>query len=167
MTAKVVRSRDKFLEAIDASYGALITAIEATEARGDRVSKTLLAEARKGEKELSALARSWVDAPASVYENLEAMIDAQARAQRRALELARESVNGAGAYRSEVRDALRQMIKANRAAGDVILEALREATSRAAQQAERLPRPRRLRPHAVRPSRVPVAASGVPRKLTG
>lgn len=167
MTTKVVRPRDKFLEAIDASYDALITAIEATEARGDRVSKTLLAEARKGEKELSALARGWADAPTSVYENLEAMIDAQARAQRRALELTRESLKGAGAYRSAVQDALRQMIKANRAAGEAIIEALREATSQAAQQAERLPRPRQLRPRTVRLSRVPVAAGEGPRKLAG
>jgi len=167
MTTKVVRRRDKFLEAIDASYGALITAIEATEARGDRVSKTLLAEARKGEKEFSALVRGWVDAPANVYDNVEAMIDAQARAQRHALALARESLEGAGAYRSAVQGALRKMIKANRAAGEVILEALKEATSRAAQQAERLPRPRRMRPHVVRPSRIPVAAGKVSRKAAG
>jgi hypothetical protein len=167
MSTEVVRPRDKFLEAMDASYGALMTALEAAEARGHRVSKTMLAEARKGEKELLALTRGWVDAPTSVYENVEAMIEMQARAQRRALELARESLHGAGEYRSEVQDALRQVIKANRTAGEAVIEALREATSRAARRAERLPRPRRLRPQAVRPARVPVAEAEVAGKLAG
>jgi hypothetical protein len=162
-----VPRQNKFLEAIDASYGALVTAIEATEARGDGVSKILLAEARKGEKEFSALVRGWVDAPTNVYENLEAMVDAQARVQRRALALARESLEGAGAYQLEVRGALRQMIKANRAAGEMILEALAVTASRAVKNAERLPRPRRMRSHTVRPSRVPVATAEVPQKLAG
>jgi hypothetical protein len=89
-------------------------------------------------------------------ENLEAMIDAQARAQKRTLVLARETIDGAGAYRTEVRAALRQMIKANRAAGDVTLGALREVTVR---QADRLPQLRRIRPRAVAPVQVPVSAA--------
>jgi hypothetical protein len=95
------------------------------------------------------------------------MVEAQARVQRHALALARESLEGVGAYRSEVRGALRQMIKANRAAGEMILEALAVTASRAAKSAERLPRPRRMRSHTVRPSRVPVATAEAPRKLAG
>jgi hypothetical protein len=166
MATKTVRSRDKFLEALDSGYGALMSIIEATEARGDRVSRTLLAEARKAEKELLALTRGWVDSPASVFDNLDAMIDAQARAQRRTLALAREALDGAGAYRAEVRAALRQMMKANRAAGDVTLGALREVTARTAEQANRLPRLRPVRRRAVRPARVPVSA-GEAHKLAG
>jgi hypothetical protein len=156
MATKKVRSRDKFLEELDSGYGALMSVIEATEARGDRVSRKLLAEARKAEKELLALTKGWVDAPGNLFENLEAMIDAQARAQKRTLALARETLDGAGAYRSEVRAALRQMIKANRAAGDVTLGALREVTVR---QADRLPQLRRIRPRTVAPVQVPVSAA--------
>jgi hypothetical protein len=79
------KTRDKFFDAINEAYEALMVGIEATEQRGHKVSGTLLAEARKGERELATLARTWVDSPRSVYENLEAMIDVQTRAQRRAL----------------------------------------------------------------------------------
>ncbi len=156
MPAKTVKTRDKFFDAINETYDALLTGIEATEERGHRVSRIVLTEARKGEKELSTLARTWADSPSSVYENLEAMIDAQGRAQRRALELARDSVKGAGEYGEEVQEALRRMIRANRAATDAVVEVARTASSRAAKQAERLPLPgRAARP--VRPSRIAVA----------
>jgi hypothetical protein len=167
MANNTVRTRDKFFDAIDETYNALVTALEATEARGDKVSQTLFAEARKGEREASKLARSWVDSPTSLYENLEAMIDAQARAQSRALQLARDSLKGAGAYREEVQEALRRMIQANRNIAEAIVEVSRTGASRAARGAESLPRPRRMQARTVRPSRVPVAEGEVPRKLAG
>ena len=167
MANKTVRTRDKFLDAMDETYDALITGIEATEARGDKVSKTLLAEARKGEKEASKLARSWVDSPVSLFENLEAMIDAQARAQTRALELARDALKGAGEYRGEVQEALRRMIRANRTIAEAMVEVARTGSSRAARRVERLPRPRMARPRAVRPSRIPVAEGETAQRKAG
>jgi hypothetical protein len=80
--------------------------------------------------------------------------------------LARDSLKGAGAYRGEVQESLRRMIRANRAASEVMLEVARAGTSRAAKQVERLPRPRRVRPQAVRPERIPVA-EGVARSKAG
>jgi hypothetical protein len=156
MTTKAVKTRDRFFDAINETYGALLTGIEATEERGHRVSRTLLSEARKGETELSTLARTWVDSPRSVVENLGAMIDAHARAQRRALELARDSLKGAEASREEVREALRRMIRANRASADAVVDVARSATSRAARRVDRLPLPRRARPRPARPSRIAV-----------
>jgi hypothetical protein len=167
MATNTVRTRDKFFDAINETYDALITGIEATEERGHRVSQTLLTEARKGEKELAALAKTWVDTPTSFFENLEAMIDAQTRAQRRALELARDSLKGAGEYRGDVQDALRRMIRANRDVAEAMVEVARSATSRAAEQAERLPRPRRMRPAARRPARVPVAEGEIVERRAG
>jgi len=167
MANTTVPARDKFFDALDEAYDALITAIEATEAQGDKVSKTLLAEARKAEKEASKLARSWVDSPTSLYENLEAMIDAQARAQTRMLELARDSLKGAGAYRGQVQEALQRMIRANRNIAEAMVEVARTGLSRAARRVERLPRPRRARPRAVRPSRIPVTEGETAQRKAG
>jgi hypothetical protein len=165
MTTETLRTRDKFMDAIDEVYNALISMIEATEGRGHKVSTTLLAEARKGEREASKLARGWVDSPVSVYENLEAMIDAQARAQTRVLELVRESLNGAGTYRGDLRKGLRRVTKANRTIAEAIVEVARAGSRRAARQVERLPRPSRARPRATRLARIPVAAGeGAQRK---
>jgi hypothetical protein len=166
-TNNATRTRDRFFDAINETYEALLSGIEATEEQGHRVSRTVLAEARKGEKELSTLARTWVDTPSSIYENLEAMIDAQTRAQRRALELARDSLKGAGEYRDEVQEALRRMIRANRTAAEAMVEVARSASSRAARQVDRLPRPRRTRPRAARPARIPVAEGEVARRRAG
>jgi hypothetical protein len=171
MTTKAVKTRDRFFDAINETYDALLTGFEATEERGHRVSRTLLSEARQGEKELSTLARTWVDSPRSVFENLGAMIDAQARAQRRAVELARDSLKGAGAYGEEVRKALRRMIRSNRAVTDAVTEVARSATSRAAQRAEHLPLrlplalPRRARP--ARPARIAVVEGDIAETKAG
>ena len=156
MPARTVTTRGKFFDAINETYGAFISGIEAAEERGHRVSQRLLNEARKSEEEVSALARTWVDAPSSVYENLEAMIDAQTRARHRALELARDSLKGAEAYRAEVREALRRMIRANRTGADAVVDVARSATSRAARQVDRLPLPGSARPRPARPSRITV-----------
>jgi|SRR3990172_7023567 len=123
--------RDKFFDAINETYDALLSAIDASETRGHRVSRTVLEEARKGEKELMGLARKWVDEPTGYFENLEAAVDAQARAQQRALELARDLLGGAGEYRREVQDALRRLIKANATATEATVEALRVTYTRA------------------------------------
>jgi hypothetical protein len=135
--ATKARIRDRFLDAVDETYSALLTALEATEKRGHKVSAKTLEEARKGEKELVILARQWADSPTSVYENLTAMIDAQFRAQQRVLELAREALSGAGEYRTEVQEALRQVIKANRKASDATVEAARETVSHAVERVRR------------------------------
>jgi hypothetical protein len=132
--ATKMRVRDRFLDAVDEMYGALLTALEATEARGHKVSQTAFEEARKGEKELVALTRTWADSPTSLFENLTAMVGVQARAQQRALELAREALSGAGEYRTEVQDALSRVIKANRKASDATVEAARETVSHAVER---------------------------------
>lgn len=123
-------TRDKFFDAINESYDALFAAIEATEARGHALSKAVIDEAKTGEMEIVALARQWVDAPANVFDNLQAMLDAQARAQRRVLELASDALSGAGEYGSDIQDALRRAIKANAKAGEATVEVARKAYTR-------------------------------------
>ncbi len=119
------RTRDKFVDAVNESYDALLIAIEAAEARGHKVSNAVIEEARQGEKDFVALDQKWTDAPTNVFENLEAMLDVQGRAQQRRLEFARDALGGAGEFRADVRDALSRVVKANANA--------REATAEAAQ----------------------------------
>jgi hypothetical protein len=159
-------TRDKFFDAVNEAYDGWFSAIEAGQARGRNVSRTLLDEARKGERELVALARKWVDAPTNFFENFEAVLDAQARAQRRALDLARDSLSDAGEYGREVQEALRRVIKANGAAGEATVEAVRNAYSSAMDRlrgTEEGAEPSRRRP--ARPTRVPVVAGEAPAEL--
>ena len=124
-------TQDKFFEAVNESYDALLTAVQAAEARGHKFSSAVIDEARKGEKEVVTLARKWADAPTDVFENLEAMLEAQGRAQQRGLELARDAWGDAGEFGADVQDALRRVIKANAKAGEATVEVAQEVAQRA------------------------------------
>ncbi len=130
MTENGDRVRDTFFDAVDESFGAIFSAFEATLERGHRASGVLFEEARKGEKELTGIARRWVASPVSAYENVEAMVDAQVRGQHRALELARDALNGARAQGGDMQDAASRVIRANRAAAEAAIEAARARLTR-------------------------------------
>jgi len=125
---------DKFLDAIGESYGAILAVMESTEGSGHKVSRTVLAEVRKAEREALALARKWVDTPTSLFENLAAAIAVQNAAEQRALELARESLTGSDAYRREVQQALGRLVRANRVSAQALSEAVGAARGGAAQR---------------------------------
>src|SRR5512146_2176065 len=127
-------TQDKFLDAIGESYGAILAVMESTEGRRHKVSRTVLAEARKGEREALALARKWVDTPTSLFENLEAAIAMQNAAEQRALEMARESLTGSDTYRREVQQALGRMVQANRVSAEALAQAVGAARGGAAQR---------------------------------
>jgi hypothetical protein len=157
-------AREKFFDAINESYDALVSAVEAAEARGHNVSQVVLQEARKGEREVVELARKWTGAPTSFFDTFATVVEVQARAERRALELARDALSGANEYRAEVQEALERVIKANRTATEATVDALRNAFSRlrgAEEQAE----PGRRRP--TRLTNVPVAAKPDAAESTG
>lgn len=124
-------TRDKFFDAVNESYDALVTAIEAAEARRHKVSNAVIDEARRGEKEMVTLARKWVDAPTSVFDNLEAMLEVQGRAQQRRLDLARDALGGAGEFGTDLREVLGRVIKANAKAGEATAEAAQEVARKA------------------------------------
>ena len=124
-------TRDKFFDAVNESYDALLTAVEAAEARGHKLSNAVIDEARRGEKEMLTLAQKWVGDPTSVFDNLEAMMEVQARAQQRRLEFARDVLGGAGEFGTDVRDALRRVVRANAKAGEATAEAAQEVAHKA------------------------------------
>lgn len=160
-------TKERFFRAVNEANDALIDALEATEERGHRVSRQLLREARKGERELTALAEKWAETPTSLFENLQAGVEVQTRGQGRALELARDALKGAGEYRAEVQDALRRIISANREAAEAVAEAARSMATRAADQADQLPRLRRVRPEMKRPTRIRVTDAEVAERKAG
>jgi len=121
------RPADRFFGALNQAYDAMLQAIEKGNQRGYRVSRTILRQARRGEREVVALAKKWVEEPTDVLGFYETLLDAQTRAQTRALELTREWLEEAGNTREEVQEALRRMIQANRDASEAAIEAARGA----------------------------------------
>jgi hypothetical protein len=121
---------DRFFGALNQAYDAMLHAIDRGNQRGHRVSKTILRQARRGEREVAALAKRWVEEPTDLLGFYEDLLDAQLRAQTRALELTREWLEEAGDTREEVQEALRRLIQANREAGEAAVEAARSAFER-------------------------------------
>jgi hypothetical protein len=146
-------ARNEFLDSIVEVYDSLLGAMEATEARGHKVSRTLLAEARRGERDVEALARKWIDDPPKLSENIGAAIDLQMQAERQALELARESLAGGQEYRQQVRESLVRVIAANRHAAAALARAARQGYPRTQAAGQRLRRAAtsRLRPGVAAP----------------
>jgi hypothetical protein len=142
--------RDRLLDAINEGYGALLSAVEDTEGRGHRVSRTVLAEARKGEHEVVELARKWIGSPTSFFDNFEATVEVEARAQRRALELGRDTLQGAVGYGGELLRALKRFARAYRQTGDVAVDFTRDAyahlTERVRDRVQEVPRLISVRP---------------------
>ena len=142
--------RDRLLDAINEGYGALLAAAEDTEARTHKVSRAVLAEARKGEHEVAELTRKWIGSPTSLFDNFEAAVDVEARAQRRALELGRDTLQGAAAYGSELRRALSRFVRAYRQAGGVASDLTRDVyvrlTERVRDRVQEVPRLISVRP---------------------
>ncbi len=138
------------LDVVNESYGALLSAAEDTEARSHKLSRTVFAEARKGEHEVLELARKWIDSPTSYFDNFEAAVDVQARAQRRVLELARDALRGAADYGAELRRALKRFRMANRQAAEVVVDSVRDSYARLGErvrgEGEKEPRPFPVRP---------------------
>ena len=122
--------RDRLLDGISGGYGALLSALEDTEGRGHRVSRSALAEARKGEHEVVELARKWIGSPTSFFDNFEAAVDVEARAQRRALELGRDSLQGVADYGGELQRALNRFVRAYRQAADAVADSARDVYPR-------------------------------------
>lgn len=146
-------TRDKVFDAISGGYDGVISVLEATEARTHALSEVALAEARSAQKEAIAVVRKWVDAPANLYENVEAVIDAQAHAQHRVLELARDGVGGAREYGADMRDAVRRIIRANRDASEATVMTARKAYRLVRREGDNAARTQ------AKPTRVPVKAA--------
>jgi len=114
------------VDAADETCGAVLTVAGITEQRAHAAAVRVLEEARMGEQELVDFTRTWLNGPPGTLERLGAMIDLQARGQRRVLEMGQAFFQGAAEYRRDVREAMRRAVTANRTAARASVEAARE-----------------------------------------
>jgi len=128
-------AEEKFFDALNDSYDALLGAVEAGRERGYRVSKEFVAEARKAQRETVDLAKKLVEAPSDVAGFYGAVVEATSKAQSRTLELAREWLGELGESGKEARDAIQKVMKANQAAARAAADAARSGLSRAREAA--------------------------------
>lgn len=125
-------STDRFFAALNHGYDAIMDVVEKGNQRGYRFSKGALRQARRGEREAVRVTRAWLDAPTDVLGLAETVLDAQTRTQTRGLELTREWMGELDDAGREVREGARRLIRANRQAGEALVDGVREVTQRAA-----------------------------------
>ena len=128
-------AEEKFFDALNDSYDALLGAIEAGRERGYRVSKDFMEEARKAQREAVDLGKKLVEAPTDVAGFYGAVVEATSKAQSRTLELAREWLGDLGDSGKEARDAMQKVMKANQAAARAAVDAARSGLARAREAA--------------------------------
>lgn len=136
-------SQEKFFDALNESYEAIMEAIKAGNERGYRFSKTLIEETEKGQEEVLELAKKWAEAPTDLASFYGALVEATSKAQGRSLELAREWLGELSGSRTETRDAIQHMVSANQAAAQAAVEAARSLFTSATEAAR--PAARRAR----------------------
>ena len=125
---------DKYFEALTESYDAIIEAIKAGNERGFRVSNNLLAEAQRGQRESVELGRTFAADPTDIGGFYRAMMESSTKAQGRALELARQMFDELSESRTESREVIEKVVKAQRAAGEAAVEATRDLVSTTAER---------------------------------
>lgn len=128
-------AEEKFFNALNESYDALLDAIEAGSERGYRVSKEFIEEARKAQREAVELGKKLVEAPTDLAGFYGALVEATSKAQSRTLELAREWLGKLGESGKEARDAIQKVMKANQAAARAAIDAARSGLMRAREAA--------------------------------
>jgi hypothetical protein len=128
-------AEEKFFDALNESYDALLEAIKAGTERGHRVSKELIEQAQKAQRETVDLGKKLVEAPTDLAGFYGALVEATSKAQSRTLELAREWLGELGESGKEARDALQQVMKANQAAARAAVDAARSGFARAREAA--------------------------------
>ena len=129
------QAEEKFFDALNDSYDALLGAIDAGSERGYRVSKEFMEEARKAQREAVDLGKKLLEAPTDVAGFYGAVVEATSKAQSRTLELAREWLGELGESGKGARDAMQKAMKANQAAARAAVDAARSGLSRAREAA--------------------------------
>lgn len=129
------QAEEKLFDALNDSYDALLEAIRAGTERGYRVSKELMEQAQRAQRESMELGKKLVDAPTDLAGFYGALVEATSKAQGRTLELAREWLGELGDAGKEARDALQHVVKANQAAARAAAEAARSGFGRAREAA--------------------------------
>ena len=126
-----VETVDKFFNAVTDAYDALMDAAKSANDRGYRVSRRLIDEIERGQKEAVDLTRRLSLAPRDVPGFFSSAVRNVTDAQGRALDLTRQLLDEVTDGGRESRDTVRKVIEANRQAGQAAIEATRENFTRA------------------------------------
>lgn len=122
---------DRFFGAVNEAYDALLDAAKSANDRGYRVSRQLIDEVERGQREAIELTRKLASAPRDVAGFYSATVRALTDAQGRTLDLTRQLLDEVSDGQREGRDVLRRVIEANRSAGQAAVEATRDTVTRA------------------------------------
>jgi len=122
---------DKFFDAVTEAYDALLDAARSANDRGYRVSRKLVDEIERGQKDAIDLTRRLALAPRDVSGAATAAIRTVTDAQGRVLDLTRQLLDELNDGQRETRDTFRKVIEANRGAGQAAIDATRDAVGRA------------------------------------
>ncbi len=134
-------SIDKFFHAVDEAYDVMLDTIRAGAERGYRVSKGLIDQAEKGQRETLNLAHTIAKSPADLSKASSAVVETLTKTQGHVLQISREWLDEALDSQQEGREVLRRWIDANRQAGEAVVEASRELFGKAQESAREAMRP--------------------------
>ena len=122
---------DRFFESVNEAYDVLLDAVKSTNDRGYRVSRQLIDEVERSQREALDLTRQLATSPRDIGGFYSAAVRAVTDAQGRTLDLTRQFLDELTDSQRESRDTARKVIEANRTAGQAAIQATREAVSRA------------------------------------
>lgn len=126
---------DKFFNAVNEAYDALLDAAKSANDRGYRVSRQLIDELERGQREAMDLTRRLASTPRDVSGFYSAAVRSVTDAQGRALDLTRQLLDEVSDSQREGRDVVRRVIEANRGAGQAAVAATRDAVTRVGERA--------------------------------
>lgn len=121
---------DKFFGAVNEAYDALLDAVKSANDRGYRVSRKLIDEVERGQREALDVTRQIASTPRDVAGFYATAVRTVTDAQGRTLELTRQFLDEIVDSGRESRDTVRKVVEANRKAGQAAIEATREAVTR-------------------------------------
>ncbi len=122
---------DRFFNAVNEAYDALLDAAKSANDRGYRVSRQLIDEVERGQREAIDLTRKVASAPRDVSGVYSAAVRSVTDAQGRVLDLTRQLLDELSDSQREGREVVRRVIDANRTAGQAAIEATRDAVGQA------------------------------------
>jgi len=129
---------DKFFDAVTEAYDALLDAAKSANDRGYRVSRRLIDEIERGQRDAVDLTRRVAVAPADIAGSFTSAVRSLTDSQGRVLDLTRQLLDEATDSGREGRDTMRKVIEANRSAGQAAIEATRETLTRGAERVQNL-----------------------------
>lgn len=127
---------DRFFNAVTDSYDALLDAVRSANDRGYRVSRKLIDEAERGQREAVELTRRLATSPRDVAGFYAGAVRSVTETQGRVLDLTRQFIDELNDSQREGRDVLRRVIESNRQAGQAAIEATRDVVTRAGSAVE-------------------------------